>query len=55
MKDAEVKLKEKITPTSPGSTTDERNNGSRIEWDFEKAEQGDKTAREESNRINVWL
>lgn len=55
MKDAEVKLEEKITPTSAGNTTDEHNNGSRIEWDFEEAEQGDKIAREESNRINVWL
>lgn len=55
MKDAELNLKEKITPTERGNTTDEHNNGSKIEWDFERGRAEDKVAREESNRINVWL
>lgn len=40
MKDAELNLKEKITPTERGNKTDEHNNGSEIEWDFESHSRG---------------
>ena len=40
MKDAELNLKEKITPTECRNTNDEHNNGSKIEWDFESHSRG---------------
>lgn len=40
MKDAEVNLKEKITPTQQGNTIDEHNNGINTEWDFERQSKG---------------
>lgn len=40
MKDAELNLKEKITPTECGNTNDEHNNDSKMEWDFKSHSRG---------------
>lgn len=50
MKDVELNLKDKITPTERGNTIDDYNNGSKIEWDFERQSIGQSSRKRKQQK-----